>query len=692
MSSAWHRPPAPTSRKSSHRERVVRRKLAAVATALSAAVMAFACGSDGTGPVATTKITTISIDTPSFAIERGDHKTLSATARDATGKIVVVPFAWRSSIDSVAAFEPNGELVAQDTGVVAVTASALGVTSSPIGVHVVWLGAAHLAAFNFVPPAAATPFTPFADSLRVLVTNLTGGPAPLATVSFTVTAGGGVVSSASAVTNAAGRAAVAWTFGPNAGLNTVAATVVDADGKLVSWVTPNPVAFSVTTFKAMSVVAGDQQIGQVLAALPVAPSLRLVDSTGKPRQGVPVTFTATNGGRVATPIISTGADGSASPGQWILGDTPGEQLLIASVESAQLIFHSTATGSPIHFKPESVIAGGSATCGLLTTKFVSCWGLQPLVGNADTANTAVPSPTKGGIAFASVDGGASHFCGVAADQSIYCWGVNSLSDTSGRTVSANQPTRLASAIAWSQVTAGATFNCAVAVDQTPYCWGANTNGQLGDRDTLTSFVPVQVAGGFKFSSVAAGTSHACGLTVDRTAFCWGLNTNGQLGDGTTAQRLAPTVVGGALSFQAIGTGDAWSCGLSTTGKAYCWGAVAGVSATQSTPLSYDSAPLFTTITVGGAHACALTGDGTAYCWGANTSGQVGDSTTVTRTAPTPVAGGFKFESISAGDTHTCGQTTDGSVLCWGLNRAGELGNNTAAFELTPRYIVLGVNP
>jgi alpha-tubulin suppressor-like RCC1 family protein len=112
-----------------------------------------------------------------------------------------------------------------------------------------------------------------------------------------------------------------------------------------------------------------------------------------------------------------------------------------------------------------------------------------------------------------------------------------------------------------------------------------------------------------------------------------------------------------------------------------------------TPQTYTSAPTFASLSVGGAHACALTSDGTAYCWGANNAGQLGDSTTTVRAAPTKVAGGYKFASIAAGDVHTCGRLlADNTVLCWGLNRFGELGDDKAAFRISPRYIVLGVNP
>jgi alpha-tubulin suppressor-like RCC1 family protein len=617
---------------------------------------------------------------------------LTATAKDAKGKDVTVPFAWKSSAESVAVFDPNGRLLARDTGVTSVTASSLGVNSPPIAVRVVWQGAADVAALNWVAPAAATPNTRVADSIRARVTNRVGGPAAGAVVVFDLAAGGGKLSATRDTSDANGIVSTSWTLGPTKGLNSIRATVVDDDGNLVPWVTGNPVTLSVTTFQALTVVAGGGQTAQILSDLPVTPSVRLVDSLGNPRQGIPVVFTPANGGRVASPVVSTGADGVASPGVWTLGDAPGDQTLVAQVESAELTIGATATGTPIHFTATSLNAGGSATCAIISNGLVSCWGATPLVGDGSNSNRSAPTPTKGGLAFSSIDGGPSHFCGVATDQSIECWGTDALVDTSGKTVSTNQPTRLPSAIHWTSVATGLGFNCALAADQSASCWGTNSAGQLGDRDTLTTFVPTAVSGGFNFTAVAAGSAHACALTLDRSAFCWGSNANGQLGDGTVANRVAPTVVGGGQTFQSIGAGQAWTCGLTTTGKAYCWGGIPGGSAAQTTPQTYVNAPTFTSLSVGGAHACALTGDGTAYCWGANNSGQLGDSTTTTRTVPTPVAGGLKFQSISAGDSHTCAETADGSVACWGLNRAGELGNNTTAFQTTPRFIVLGVNP
>ena len=662
-----------------------------IVAAISAVCLA-SCSSDKPTETDDLEVASISIDTGSFELERGNHKVLTATARNSKGKIVVVPFVWRSSDDSVAIFEPNGRLLAKNEGAAGLVATSLGVISPAIGVRVTWLGAAKLSS-SWAAPNAATPATPLADSVRVLVNNKTGGPAPGATVLFAVTAGGGTVSPTKVTADSKGAAATRWTLGPATGPNSITATVVDDDDIAIPWVSPNQVKFAVTSFRAMTVVDGDKQTALLLSALPVHPAVKLVDSAGKPRQGVPVTFVATAGGRVATPIVSTGADGIASPGVWTLGDIPGDQTVVATVESAVVEVHATATGTPIHLTPAQVSSGAFATCALLTSGSASCWGKAPLVGDGDTLNRSVPTATQGEIQFKSITGGITHFCGVSIDRLMYCWGFNALTDTAGKPLAALKPTKILGEVAWDQVATGLQHDCGLDVDQIPYCWGNNSLGQLGDRDTISRATPAPVYGGFKFVAISAGRAHTCGITVTRSAFCWGFNASGQLGDGTTASRVAPTSVGGDLSFVSIGAGEVWTCGLTTAGKAYCWGNIVAGPQAQTTPLAIPTPPTFSSLSVGGGHACALTSDGTAYCWGANNVGQLGDSTTTSRAAPTRVVGGLKFSAISAGYAHTCGKTLDGSVACWGLNVAGELGESTAtALRLAPRFIVLGVNP
>jgi hypothetical protein len=662
-------------------------RLAALALATSAAL---ACGS-GTEPKPTVKVSAVLIDQGSFLIERGYHTALTATVKNDAGQTVPVPVVWRSSVEKIATLDANGRLAALDTGTTLVTASTLGVTSQPIAVRVVWQGAAKIETYQFTAPGAASPSATVPDSIRARVLDLKGNPVPGVAVAFTATVGGGTVSPAIDTTDRNGIAATQWTLGNSNGSNQVTASVVNDDDKPMTFVAGTPATFQVTAFDAVSAVAGDHQTGQILSPLPTAPSVKVVDASGNPRPGVPVTFTPSAGGRVTTPSVSTGADGVASPGTWTLGDVTGDQQLIVTVEAARFVMHATGTGSAVHLVPAVVAAGGYATCVIGQDALVSCMGQQPLVGDGTSTARTSPTPTSGGVSFSSLRGSATHFCGVAVDQSIWCWGVNSLADTTGVAAGSPTPKQLGSTRTWTTVAPGYAHNCAIASDGLTYCWGANAAGQLGDRTTTLRYKPAPVYGGYMFSTLVSGTDHTCGL-AGGAAFCWGLNQSGQLGDGTTVNRVAPTAVSGSLQFMAIGAGEAMTCALSTAGKPYCWGSLSADLPKQTTPKDYPGAPTFSQLYVGGGHACALTADGTAWCCGDNRGGQLGDSTLVNRADPVPVKGGLKFKAISAGYEHTCAQTLDGSVACWGMNTAGELGDSVTGPRTVPRYVVVGVNP
>lgn len=673
------------------RPRYPRRAPGLAAGLTLATAAALACGGSGTEPGNTIKVSAVLIDQPSFAIERGYHAPLTATVKNDAGETVPVPVVWRSSVEKIATLDANGRLAALDTGLTLVTASTLGVTSQPIAVRVVWQGAAKIETYQFTAPAAASPSATVADSIRARVLDLKGNPVAGARVAFAATIGGGTVTPAIDTTGRDGVASAQWTLGNSNGANQVTASVINDDDKPLTFVDGSPAAFVVTTFDAVHAVDGDNQTGQILARLPVSPSVKVVDVNGNPRPGVPVTFTPTAGGRVATTTVSTGADGVASPGTWTLGDVTGDQQLIVTVEAAKFVLHATGTGTAVHFVPTIVSAGGFATCAITQNGTVSCMGQQPLVGDGGTSSRTSPTPTTGGVSFTTLSGSPTHFCGVAVDQSIWCWGLNARTDTTGASAGSATPKQLGSTRTWTSVAPGYGFNCAIASDGLTYCWGDNSVGQLGDRTTTAHYAPAAVYGGYMFSTLASGSSHACGL-ASGAAFCWGINGNGQLGDGTKTNRLNPTAVSGSQQFMAIGAGEAITCALSTAGKAYCWGNISAAATQQTTPKDYPTAPTFSQLTVGGGHACALTSDGTAYCWGDNRGGQLGDSSTVNRADPVPVAGGLKFKSITAGYEHTCAQTLDGAVACWGLNSVGELGDSITGPRMVPRYVVTGVSP
>ncbi len=78
-----------------------------------------------------------------------------------------------------------------------------------------------------------------------------------------------------------------------------------------------------------------------------------------------------------------------------------------------------------------------------------------------------------------------------------------------------------------------------------------------------------------------------------------------------------------------------------------------------------------TVEAGDLHTCVLLADGDVRCWGANAFGQVGDGTTLGRSAPAAVVTPGASQ-ITADGSHSCA-LTEGRALCWGFNSDGQLG-------------------
>lgn len=147
----------------------------------------------------------------------------------------------------------------------------------------------------------------------------------------------------------------------------------------------------------------------------------------------------------------------------------------------------------------SISAGGFHACGVAANPGTParCWGAgtSGQLGNDATTNTSTPSLVFGGLAWASIGAGGSHTCGVLTTGVGYCWGNNGngeLGDDNQPTDS-DQPVQVIGSTTFERIDSGAGYSCGRSTTSQVFCWGANFSGQLGSPGTnAVKKVPTQI--------------------------------------------------------------------------------------------------------------------------------------------------------------------------------------------------------
>lgn len=109
----------------------------------------------------------------------------------------------------------------------------------------------------------------------------------------------------------------------------------------------------------------------------------------------------------------------------------------------------------------------------------------------------------------------------------------------------------------------------------------------------------------------------------------------------------------------------------------------GTTVDKSTPISVSSLTGISAVAAGSSYSLYLKTDGTVWAVGNNAFGQLGDGTTVNKSTPVQVSSLKGIIAIEGGLNHSLFLKNDGTVWAVGGNGLGQIGDGTMANTTTP---------
>jgi alpha-tubulin suppressor-like RCC1 family protein len=332
----------------------------------------------------------------------------------------------------------------------------------------------------------------------------------------------------------------------------------------------------------------------------------------------------------------------------------------------------TTAGSGTNWK--QVACGNGHTAAIKTDGTLWTWGANDTgrLGDGTTTDRSSPGTTAGGgTNWKQVACGQSYIATIKTDGTLWTWGNNGngrLGD--GTTTSRLSPvTTAGGGTNWKQVACGQGHTAAIKTDGTLWTWGNNGQGRLGTGTTTDRSSPVTTAGGgTNWKQVSCGDRIIATIKTDGTLWTCGYNGLGNLGDGTTVNRSSPvTTAGGGTNWKQVAGGGGYTAAIKTDGTLWTWGYNTNGQLGDGTNTVFITSPKTTAgggtnwkqVACGYAYTAAIKTDGTLWTWGMNSvygfqsSGQLGDGTTINRSSPgTTVGGRTDWKQVSCGDFHT----------------------------------------
>jgi alpha-tubulin suppressor-like RCC1 family protein len=338
-----------------------------------------------------------------------------------------------------------------------------------------------------------------------------------------------------------------------------------------------------------------------------------------------------------------------------------------------------------------VSAGSNYSLGITSTGLLFAWGRNKYgnLGTNTVTNFSSPVAVCGGLSFSKVAAGEYCSLGLDTNGRFYAWGINiyPLLDNN-----LGQMLPVCCNLTICDVQVGLEHTLALTNSNVAYAWGEGALGKLGNNSILDIYSPTAVCGGLSFNVITAGVDHSCGITSTGVAYCWGSGVSGRLGLASQVCYSTPRAVCGGLTFSKINAGDVYTCASTSTGVLYCWGSGASgrlgrnSTANASTPVAVcGGGRVYCDIKTGNGHSLSVTNGGVLYSWGGNTSGTLGDNSVVAKSTPVAVCGGGRNYCVIDVSKETCqgAITNTGQLYMWGSNLYGNLGDNSTVSKSTP---------
>jgi alpha-tubulin suppressor-like RCC1 family protein len=431
----------------------------------------------------------------------------------------------------------------------------------------------------------------------------------------------------------------------------------------------------------------------VAVEFPAGPRLRLdVSSTGLAEGMREQAMT----GRTSR-ASSVGTAGSVVAAVLLAAVAAGSGLADGAAASA------ATAGAATRAATGNLLAGSPRRTGAATAVApLRSWGYnrRGQLGDGSEQNADLPVEVKlpRGIKITAVRAGCSDSLALASDGRVYAWGDNSYGQLGDGTTNARTiPVRveLPKGVTVTAIRAGCFDNLALTAGGRVYAWGENSFGELGDGTNQNRHRPVLVRlpVGTRIRAISAGCGHNLAMTSGRRLLAWGSNQYGQLGNGTASNSVVPTRVKlpAGVTARIVSAGCYHSIAMTSAGL-FGWGLNTsgqlgnGTTVSSAVPVAIKfvrrGPPIGRPVSLfaGCYHTLVLFSKGAVLAWGDNTYGQLGNGSTTSSDTPVSVhlSAGAHVRAISAACYESYAVTAAGQVLAWGYNGEGELGDGLLA--------------